>query len=343
MNISVEKRRVDSVDILRAIGILLMVMGHVGFGGVFDRYIHSFHMPVFFLISGFLFNSKSSVSLGKIVLNRAKRLLIPYVFYAVLNYIFWLVLKKEGIVWYVPLLRAVTYNTQGLPICGALWFLTAMFLAETYYILFDRIIKNSIARTIIVISISVIASFLQTNTSVRLPLTIDTAVVCMGFLELGRVLKNVDRSKIATAIKRKKSVLLLLGLLLLVGNAALSFVNDYVNIKSGWFGFVPLFWINALIGSAAYLVMAIWFDSIAKESNILKKMLVNIGRKSMIFLGFNQLVILLFSKAYALPELPQNIYIKGAVIFIATTATLYLISFLVGLIKSKSIKRIFGV
>ena len=335
-------KRIDSVDILRALGILIMVMGHVGFGGVFDRYIHSFHMPVFFLISGYLYVSKPEVGVGTQILKRAQRLLIPYVFYAVINYLFWLVLSHSS-EWYVPLVRLVTYNTEGLPISGALWFLTAMFFAEMYYMILDRIIKNSLARSIIVISISVIVSFLQTNTSVRLPLTIDTAVVCMGFLELGRVLKNVDRSKFATAIKRKKSVLLLFGLLLLVGNAALSFVNDYVNIKSGWFGFVPLFWINALIGSAAYLVMAIWFDSIAKESNILKKMLVNIGRKSMIFLGFNQLVILLFSKAYALPELPQNIYIKGAVIFIATTATLYLISFLVGLIKSKSIKRIFGV
>ncbi len=335
-------KRIDSVDILRALGILIMVMGHVGFGGVFDRYIHSFHMPVFFLISGYLYVSKPETGVGTQIFKRAQRLLIPYVFYAIINYMFWLVLSYNS-EWYVPLVRLVTYNTEGLPIGGALWFLTAMFFAEVYYIILDRIIKNSIARTIIIISISVIASFLQTNTGFRLPLTIDNAVVCMGFLEIGRVLKKIDGSKFATAIMSKKSVLLLFGLLLLVGNAVLSFVNDYVNIKSGWFGFVPLFWINALIGSAAYLVMAIWLDSITKESNILKKMLVNIGRKSMIFLGFNQLVILLFSKAYALPELPQNNYIKGAVIFIATTATLYLISFLVGLIKSKSIKRIFGV
>ena len=335
-------KRIDSVDILRALGILIMVMGHVGFGGVFDRYIHSFHMPVFFLISGYLYASKPEIGVGTQILKRAQRLLIPYVFYAVINYLFWLVLSHNS-EWYVPLVRLVTYNTEGLPICGALWFLTAMFLAETYYILLDRIIKNSLTRSIIVILISVIASFVQTGTSIRLPLTIDTAAVCMGFLELGRVLKKADGSKFLAEIKNKKIVLFLLGILLLVGNAVLSFVNEYVNIKSGWFGFVPLFWINALIGSAAYLAMAIWFDNVTKESNTLKKMLVNIGRKSMIFLGLNQLVILLFSKMYVLPGLPQNMYIKGGAIFVATTAVLYLISFLVGLIKSKSIKRLFGI
>ena len=46
-------KRIDTVDVLRAVGILIMVMGHVGFGGKFDRYIHSFHMPLFVLISGY--------------------------------------------------------------------------------------------------------------------------------------------------------------------------------------------------------------------------------------------------------------------------------------------------
>ena len=36
------------IDILRGIGIIIMVSGHIGFGGKFDRYIHTFHMPLFF-------------------------------------------------------------------------------------------------------------------------------------------------------------------------------------------------------------------------------------------------------------------------------------------------------
>ncbi|MBR6308409.1 MAG: acyltransferase family protein [Lachnospiraceae bacterium] len=335
-------KRIDSVDILRAVGILIMVMGHVGFGGVFDRYIHSFHMPIFFLISGFLFVPKKEVGVGLQILKRAGRLLIPYVFYAIINYLFWILLiyDKE---WYVPLLNAVTYNTQGLPISGALWFLTAMFFAEAYYMILDRVIKNEIVRSALVIFVSVVASFLQNITSFRLPLTIDTAVVCMGFLELGRILKHIDQSTWMSKIKQRKILVFILAVVLLCVNVVLSFVNEYVNIKSGWYGFVPLFWINALIGSAAYLTLAIWFDSVAAESNIIRRILVVIGRRSMIFLGLNQLVILLLSVAYSVLRLPYNFYISGVIIFAATAVVLYLLCLLIGIIKIKPIKKLFGI
>lgn len=342
MDTSKGNKRIDSVDILRAVGILIMVMGHVGFGGVFDRYIHSFHMPVFFLISGYLFTSKPDVGVGTQILKRAKRLLIPYIFYAIVNYIFWILLPhtKE---WFVPLLRVMTYNTEDLPICGALWFLTAMFFAEAYYIFLDRIIKKETVRSILVVTIAVVASFLQNITDFRLPLTIDTAVVCMGFLELGRVLRRVDKCSLLTKIKERKLIWAFIAVVLLGINAILSFVNEYVNIKSGWYGFIPLFWVNALIGSAAYLMFSIWFDMIASDSNAIRKALVNIGQKSMIFLGLNQLVIKLLSMGYEATGLTQNIYVRGAVIFIAAAVILYIIALSVGRIKSKSIKKLFGI
>lgn len=34
----------------------MMVMGHVGFGNKFDLWIHAFHMPMWFIISGYFFN-----------------------------------------------------------------------------------------------------------------------------------------------------------------------------------------------------------------------------------------------------------------------------------------------
>ena len=53
-----ETKRIDEVDILKGIGIILMITGHIEFGSVYDKWIHSFHMPMFFIISGFLFHVK---------------------------------------------------------------------------------------------------------------------------------------------------------------------------------------------------------------------------------------------------------------------------------------------
>ena len=51
-------KRLEEIDILKSIGIILMVMGHIGFSGIFDHYIHSFHMPMFYIISGFLYKKQ---------------------------------------------------------------------------------------------------------------------------------------------------------------------------------------------------------------------------------------------------------------------------------------------
>ena len=49
--------RCDYIDILRCFSIVVMIMGHVYFGNVFNKIIHSFHMPIWFVISGYFFNS----------------------------------------------------------------------------------------------------------------------------------------------------------------------------------------------------------------------------------------------------------------------------------------------
>ncbi len=52
-------KRIDYVDLFRGVGIILMIMGHIGFGSKFDYFIHAFHMPMFFFISGFFFKKKN--------------------------------------------------------------------------------------------------------------------------------------------------------------------------------------------------------------------------------------------------------------------------------------------
>lgn len=53
------KCRVEYVDLFRGIGIIIMIMGHIGFGRLFDHYIHAFHMPMFFFASGYFFKKSS--------------------------------------------------------------------------------------------------------------------------------------------------------------------------------------------------------------------------------------------------------------------------------------------
>ena len=47
-NINSQTERIDYLDIARCIGIILMIMEHVGFSKRFDHFIHAFNMPMFF-------------------------------------------------------------------------------------------------------------------------------------------------------------------------------------------------------------------------------------------------------------------------------------------------------
>lgn len=71
-------------------GIIFVVMGHSGFTNEIiserlsglQKWIYSFHMPLFFFISGYLFSltnkSLSNIQSGQFIKKKLKRLMIPY-------------------------------------------------------------------------------------------------------------------------------------------------------------------------------------------------------------------------------------------------------------------------
>ena len=51
--------RLVFIDNAKGIGIILMILGHIpNMPEFFHSWIYSFHMPLFFFISGYLFNEK---------------------------------------------------------------------------------------------------------------------------------------------------------------------------------------------------------------------------------------------------------------------------------------------
>lgn len=76
---STKNARLEEIDVLKGLGILIMVAGHVGFGNCFDFAIHPFNMPLFFIVSGYLYRCK--VNDSSFVKRRVKSLLIPYILF----------------------------------------------------------------------------------------------------------------------------------------------------------------------------------------------------------------------------------------------------------------------
>lgn len=93
------KEHYIELDYLRGIGIILVILGHsFSFTG-FDlvdkekyfiyyyifNFIYSFHMPLFFIVAGFL--SSKEYEIKSFYISKIKRLLIPYIFINIVDYI----------------------------------------------------------------------------------------------------------------------------------------------------------------------------------------------------------------------------------------------------------------
>ena len=84
-NINKDNTRLYYLDNLKGFTILLVVLGHcIQYGmpstyqdSILYQFIYSFHMALFFVISGFL-SYKKEFSLSKAIGKRAYRLLLPY-------------------------------------------------------------------------------------------------------------------------------------------------------------------------------------------------------------------------------------------------------------------------
>lgn len=79
------KDKCNYISIAKALGIILMVIGHSGCPTVFIRFLYLFHMPLFFLCSGYFFKEMKQISsLKAFSIRKIKGLYIPYMKWSLL-------------------------------------------------------------------------------------------------------------------------------------------------------------------------------------------------------------------------------------------------------------------
>ncbi len=318
------RAREEFMDIFRGLGIIVMIMGHIsnGFGDKFDYFIHAFHMPMFFFVSGYFFRScqNESPKVLDYIYKKVKTLIVPYIFFGLFHYIIWLIFIWDNSVidFYNPLLHLISYNTFGLPIAGALWFLTALFGTNIIYFFIESYVNNSVIKDIIVIMISLLGNitnfFFPDDWLYKLPFAFDASLVGCGFFHIAYTLKSEEKG-IRKRIFNFSPMEQLGGAIICV---ILIFTNDSVNMRTGEYGIIPLFWVNAIW--AIILGINLSKDIIKLKKcpliNYLTTKLAEIGKNSIIYLGMNQLIIAVVTKFFRKIKLP--IWIFPVVILFVT-------------------------
>ena len=278
-----ENNRLLHIDILKAIGIRYMIIGHVyGKGTAIDMYLVAFHMPLFFFVTGYLhyeYNIKDFLK------RKFNALIVPYLFFGLLNTVFVFIFEQEyGIAKYFRNLFWIN-NEPPLPVSGALWFLTGLFFACIIFeLLYKYLNKKALPFVIILlVSIEYILKF-------KLPYSIDTAIYMLPIIYLGLMFSKLESSKLYLQ-KTNRLKLVIYSIFCITLSYFLIFKNGYVNTRMCEFSNIFLFYINALVATIGYFYLSKLATSILKFG-----ILQFIGKNSLEFMCLNQIVLIALIK-----------------------------------------------
>jgi acyltransferase len=323
-------KRIEWVDFVKFVAIFYMVWAHCGVPEIIYWYIQSFHMPLFFFISGYLFNA-NKYNFKDYVIKRVRSLIIPYLLFGAVNYIFWVILvrinafeTKDNL--FDPIKYLLTVNTTThLPIANALWFLTCLFIVEiVFYILLKYIKNNNITLSVILIIFSLIGYFYPLITNIRLYWGIDVAFTAIVFYGFGYLFKRNENRNIITYLFNPK---IYITILLFAISITFELLNGHVALMKIIYNNYFYYYISAFASIFVYITIAIYLYNIRFIRNLkIYRIFLYVGKNTISILAFNQLLIVVLIKITQ--TIPININIKQLINSILIIVILIPISYL---------------
>ena len=320
-------KRISYIDLIRSFCIILMILGHLWLGNTFNHFIHAFHMPIFFIISGYFYKE---IPFKDFLIKKAKSLIIPYFVFGIIIYIIWYILysSQESEYIYINLINILYKNTEHLAIAGALWFLSSLFFSEIIFYFINKINANYI-KYILTILISLLGCTLDSIFDITLPFGINASLVGVGLMEIGLLLSKNKTNRLL-------NLNIFYSLLLSIITIFLIFINKTINMRTNNYDYILLFWIISFLSFIVLINISKTID--LKIPIKIKNELLYIGQNSITYLIFNQLFIVLFYDFFQSIFVFQTAVTKLIVkvlIFILTMLVIRIISVLLNNTKLK--------
>lgn len=198
------KQRLAYIDVAKGIGILAIMLGHMGFVGtdgsnVVRPLVNQFHVPIFYVVAGMFLSTRKPLRV--FVHEKARRLLVPYAITCAVMGVFVVGCQlmtgaiKPPTIWRTPgefvcsaLWGAgIRYGTlpPGVGYIGAIWFLEALFVALLEVRLLLGVRLPDAARFAVCLALALVA--LGTRRLVFLPFNVQQGLfgglyVMIGYL-----------------------------------------------------------------------------------------------------------------------------------------------------------------
>lgn len=287
-------KRYKYLDVARGIGLMLVVISH---SCGLNSYLINFYIPLFFVLSGYTY--KSGRSYGENIAKKAKRLLVPYFGYSAVLFLFYMLLGRTademkhsafGIFYSRFCLYDTTQVTDNVYLFtvanGAMWYLTAFFVASLlFHLIVDRVLNSKkflVGCIVVLLAVTMALAKLP----VLLPWSLDLAAVAALFMVSGTLLAKAD------FFEQKWNIPCIAAIL--ASYILLSTLNPGINMSLREYGkygalSVPAFVVIGVGGS----MLCIWLAKLIQDIFV-GKMLSYIGQNTIIILAFHILGLEIF-------------------------------------------------
>lgn len=277
------KQRITWIDMAKGYGMLVVILAHLDVG-ILEKWIYTFHMPLFFLLSGYVFSAKNDFS--TFVKKKCKSVLIPYFCLGIPMLLF------DGFGHYIVgdytiqdcIFLMLSFLIQRR--MWTLWFLACLFFLNIFFYVALKILKTNMKLAILAIGTTIVGLIYYKIGGIALPWNIDVCLTAFPFFFVGYFYKenhdNID--KYLNDIKVSIGLFIVLGIFNLVcGYLTIKISGSGLEMYYSSYGFAPLTYLSAFAGVVCVIIASKW---------ITIKPIQYIGENSLLYFAWHQTIMI---------------------------------------------------
>jgi fucose 4-O-acetylase-like acetyltransferase len=181
------KNRIDWIDMAKGYGMLAVIIAHICVGPL-HTWIYTFHMPLFFFLSGYVFNNNPSFK--ELINRKAKTLVFPYFTLGIPMVVFPIFINLYkglfSVGTTIELLKSFIFQKR----LWTLWYIACLFFLNVFFYIITKFVKNNVLRGAIVTMLACIGLLYYKVGGLPLPWNIDVCFTALPFFFIGYLLKH---------------------------------------------------------------------------------------------------------------------------------------------------------
>lgn len=263
MTDTLAKKRLDYIDIAKALGMLTIMWGHIAISKSV-AFVYAFHIPLFFFLSGMVFVREKYPDFKSFVKRKIQTLITPYIIYSFITWAIWALFSyvthaKVDSYW-MPLFQTfIAQGSEGYLVHNVpLWFVSCLFVVELAYYWISKlpVVWNVIVCILLAIISYILINYCTFFDFTSLPWSIEVAMMAIIFYASGHLfVKSVGHHRFAQYVNQKRWFSFLLILVLFVVVYYSSLYNGKVSMGHANIHNPFIFYPIAFIGVFAFIML----------------------------------------------------------------------------------------